>query len=96
MHEIIEITPLTAFLYAILFIFGVCAMLSGLFMAVFGADKSRSLGFLQMAFGWIGLFILYMFLWNKEFLVTMIVVIIGGILGILAALALMLLLVMKS
>ena len=96
MHEIIEINPGTAFLFALLFIFGICALLSGLFMAIFASDRGRSMGFLQMTFGWIALFALYLFLWNPEFLGIMIMVIIGGIIGVAAAFVLLLLLVMKS
>jgi hypothetical protein len=96
MHEIIDINPGSAFLFALVLIFGGIALLTGLAMAFFGSDKSRAMGFLQMTFGWVGLFLLYLFLWNPEFLVIMIVVIIGGILGALAAIGLMLLLVMKS
>lgn len=96
MHEVIDINPLTAFLFSLVLIFGICALLSGLLMAILGTEKSRALGFLQMIFGWIALFALYIFLWNREFLVTMIVVIIGGIIGVILAFGLMLVLVMKS
>jgi hypothetical protein len=96
MHEIIDINPVTAFLFALVFIFGICALGSGLLMAVFGADRARSMGFLQMIFGWIALFVLYLFLWNREFLVTMIAVLIGGIIGIIIAVGLLLFLAMRS
>ncbi len=96
MHEIIDINPASAFAFALVFIFGIAALLGGLIMAIFGSGKGRAMGFLQMIFGWIGLFILYLFLWNPEFLVIMIVVIIGGIIGAIIALGLMLLLLMKS
>ena len=96
MHEIVEINPGTAFLFALLFLFGICALLSGLFMAVFATQKGRAMGFLQMTFGWIALFALYLFLWNPEFLGIMITVIIGGIIGVAAAVVLLLVLVMKS
>lgn len=96
MHEIIDINPASAFIFALVLIFGICAFLSGLLMAIFGTDKSRAMGFLQMTFGWVALFALYVFFWNPEFLVIMIVVIIGGIIGAIAAFGLMLLLVIKS
>ncbi len=96
MHEIVEINPGTAFLFALLFIFGICALLSGLFMAIFASERGRAMGFLQMTFGWIALFGLYLFFWNPEFLVTMIMVLIGGIIGVAAAIVLLLVLVMKS
>jgi hypothetical protein len=96
MHEIIDINPASAFVFALVLIFGGVALLTGLAMAFFGSDKSRAMGFLQMTFGWIGLFVVYLFLWNPEFLVIMIMVIIGGLLGALAAVGLMLVLVMKS
>jgi len=96
MHEIIDINPGTAFIFALVLIFGICALLTGLLMAIFGSNKSRAMGFLQMIFGWVALFVLYIFLWNPDFLVKMIAVIIGGIIGAIAAFALMLLLIMKS
>jgi hypothetical protein len=96
MHEIIDIYPLTGFLFALVFIFGICALGSGLLMAVFGSDKARSMGFLQMMFGWIALFVLYIFLWNPDFLVTIIVVLIGGVIGAIIAFGLLLFLAIKS
>ncbi len=96
MHEIIEMTTLNAFLFALVLIFGICALLSGLVLAIFGAEKSRAMGFLQLIFGWIALFVLYLFLWNPDFLVTMIAVIIGGVIGAVVAFGLILVLLMKS
>ncbi len=96
MHEIIDINPVSAFLIALVLIFGIAALLSGLLIAIFGADKTRALGFLQMIFGWVALFVLYLFLWNPEFLLTIIAVIIGSIIGLVLALALLFFLAMKS
>ena len=91
-----EIDPGTAFLFTLLLIFGICALLSGLFMAVFASNRGKSMGFMQMTFGLVALFALYVFFWIPGFLVTMILVIIGGVIGAAAAFALLLLGVMKS
>jgi len=96
MHEIIDINPVTALIFALVLLFGIIAFLTGLFMAILGTNKSRAMGFLQMIFGWVALFALYIFLWNPEFLLIMIMVIIGGIIGAILAFGLMLVLVMKS
>ncbi|UCE35974.1 MAG: hypothetical protein JSW00_10440 [Thermoplasmata archaeon] len=96
MHEIIDINPASAFVFALVLVFGICSLLLGLIMAVLGREKSRAMGFLQMSVGWIALFGLYLFLWNPEFLVIMIVVIIGGIVGAALMVGLMLVLLMKS
>lgn len=97
MHEVFEIDGfLPALVFSLVLIFGILALLTGLLMAVFGSEKSRAMGFLQMAFGWTALFALYLFLWNRDFFVQMIGVIIGGIVGAAIAFGLLLFLVMKS
>jgi hypothetical protein len=96
MHETIDINFGTAIIFSILLIFGICAMLVGLFMAGFGSGKSRAMGFLEMTFGWTSLFVLYMFFWNRTFFYNMLGAIIGAIVGIIMALGLLFLLVLKS
>lgn len=96
MHEIIEINWATGLVFALLLIFGLVALLSGLMIAWFGTGKSRAMGFLQMSIGWIALFILYMFFWNPWFFWVMIGVIFGVLIGVGIALGLMFVLLMKS
>jgi len=96
MHEIYEITPVSAIVFSLVLLFGITAFLTGLMMAVFSSEKTRAMGFLQMIFGWVALFILYMFLWNPGFFWQMIGAIIGGVIGIGIALGLLLFLLMRT
>ncbi len=96
MHEIIDINFGSAIIFAILLIFGICALLLGLFVAGFGSGKSRAMGFLEMTCGWTSLFILYLFFWNPDFFWNMIGAIIGTVIGIALALGLLFVLIIKS
>lgn len=96
MHEIYEITPVSAIVFSLVLIFGITALLTGLMMAVLSSEKTRAMGFLQMIFGWVALFILYMFLWNPGFFWQMIGAIIGGVIGIVLALGLLVFLLMRT
>ena len=96
MHEIMEITPWSAIIFALALLFGIAAMLTGLLMAVFSSERTRAMGFLQMVFGWVALFVLYLFLWNHDFFWQMIGAIIGGAIGIVLALGLLVFLLMRT
>lgn len=96
MHEVVDVTMGSAFMIGLLLIFGLCALVLGLFMAAFGSGKSRAMGFLEMIFGWCSWFAIYLFFWNPDFLWNMVGVVIGAIIGIAIALGLLFLLVMKS
>lgn len=96
MHEIIDVTLGSAFIIGLLLIFGLLALVLGLFMAGFGSGKSRAMGFLEMIFGWTSWFAIYLFFWNPDFLWNMVGVVIGAVVGIALALGLLFVLVMKS
>ena len=95
-REILEITPLTSLAFGIAFVFGIVALLIGLFGAVVGSGRSRAMGFLEAFLGWIALFAVYLFLWNWEHLITATLTLLGGLIGTVVALGLLAILIMKT
>ena len=95
-REVLEITPLTSFVFALVFAFGIAALLLGLFGAYFGSGRSRAMGFFQMMFGWFALFAIYLFMWNGQHLIVAFLTLLGGLVGMAIALLLLLGLIMKA
>lgn len=96
MHEIMEIDLWNAFLFALVLAFGVVAFISGLILVKISPGKGRTAGFLQMLFGWIALFIIPLFLWNLDFLLITVMILLGGLVGLVAALLILFGLLMKT